>query len=131
MKYTTADYLQNSDSNVLAEPANIFLDCFEHNITMVVKNDEGNPVLIFPENAISQIILPDPTKIDLYISINRDPPALYKFGFSTPSQASTLNQLLNELRQPIAATHSQSFRRPNRDPAVNKVFTQIKQEIPR
>lgn len=122
--------MKNSDDQVLAEQPNLFLDGFEHDITIVIKNATGDSVLIFPKYAIREIIKRNDKQIDLSIVINLEPPVLYKFGFSTPLQASAWNTLLNKLRESLEATYTQIYRRPNRDPAIDKLFAQV-QRIPR
>lgn len=94
-----ADYLRNSDDTVLAERPKLDFEEGEHGVKIVVKNSEGDPVLIFPKCAVSQKIQheDDLTKIDLYVTYSMNPnrQVLFKFGFPTLSQASSLNELLN------------------------------------
>lgn len=85
-----ADYLQNSHNTVLAEQPNLYEEGEEQNKKIVVKNEMGDTVLIFPKNAVSEKIQheDDPRIIDLYINFNTRRQMPYKFGFSTLSQAS-------------------------------------------
>lgn len=109
----------------------LYLDGFECNITIVVKNDKGEAVLVMPKNAISKITLRESTKVDLLAEITGGRKVLYEFGFSTPEHASAWNQLLNMLSQSFQAKSSLAYRRPNRDPAVDEFFRLIEREIPR
>ena len=84
--------MKNSDNIVLAEQANLCLEGEEPNEKIVVKNDLGGAVLIFPKNAVSDRTQheDDPTKIDLYIDSKTRRRVLYKFDFSTRAQATAL-----------------------------------------
>lgn len=88
--------MKNSDT-VLTTVPKIYVKG-KQNETIVVTNEEDNPVLIFPKNAVSREIQDedDATQIDLYIQTNRGQEVLYKFGFSTLAQVMSLNILLRE-----------------------------------
>lgn len=95
--FLQADYLKTSEDAVVAENPTIYLDGFARNKRIVIKNKEGDVVLIIPKNAISQTIRREPTKIDFYTDITPGRQRHYKIGFSTSSKASTWNDLLNKL----------------------------------
>lgn len=129
MHFTEADYLKESDNTLVSEQLNLFLDGFEHNVTLVTKNDENDAVLIFPKDAISEVTRNSGLELSVTISLNRGPRMLYKFGFATYEQTAATIDLLNRMKQRIEGSYSENYRRPSRDPAVNSFFTHIRLDI--
>lgn len=119
----------------MAIKPNFYLDSFDSNITMVIKNDKDDAILIIPTDAISEIIpwQSESREMSVYIEINPERGRkLYEFGFATPSQASAMNQLLNKMRnQDIPATSFNIYRRPSRHPLVDAFFTEVERDVPR
>lgn len=116
---------------MMAENPYLYFDGFERNITIVVKNDKDEAVLIIPRDAISKVTLRESTNVDLLTTITRGREVLYKFGFSTPEHASAWNEVLNKLSQPFQTASLQAYRRPYRDPTIDQFFKEIQREIPR
>lgn len=91
-----AEYLKNSDNAVLLVHPNLYRRDEGNNMTIMVNNDVGDVVFLFQKDAVSEIAQYEPAKINLFIiSPNPRRRMLYKFDFSTPSQAETLIELLD------------------------------------
>lgn len=88
----TADHLEKSDGTIVAEPATIYLEDEEMNRRVTILTREGDPVLIFPETAVTQKMQHEdsPSEILMDIAINGAEAERYKFMFQTFSQAGYL-----------------------------------------
>lgn len=129
MRFSKAESVKKSNTELARSPT-LFLDGFEGNVTIVVKNDDDDVVLIVPKIAITRTAQ-RATDVDLYTEITRGRQTIYKIDFSTSSRASACNQLTDRLGQLESVAFYGSYRRPSRHPAVDAFFAAIEREIPR
>lgn len=119
----TAVYLERSGTE-LANTLKLNMDYFVNYVTIVIKDDDGDPILIFPTEAVCAIMQSGHTELSLSLRLFGEQ-ILYNIGFSCDMLASLCSELLHRLCRHIDAISAQGNRRWYDDPVYRLLFNRI------